>query len=70
VDYGLVDQHLDGTFRAFVGDNLPESQRTLGFAMQSFLLEPVLSWVLRFLTFSRTGSISATPRPKASFQIL
>ena len=25
-------------FRAFVGDNLPESQRTLGFAMQSFFI--------------------------------
>jgi maltose/moltooligosaccharide transporter len=25
-------------FRAFVGDNLPEKQRTMGFAMQSFLL--------------------------------
>jgi maltose/moltooligosaccharide transporter len=23
-------------FRAFVGDNLPEKQRTMGFAMQSF----------------------------------
>jgi maltose/moltooligosaccharide transporter len=29
---------LNGTFRAFVGDNLPEKQRTLGFAMQSFSL--------------------------------
>jgi maltose/moltooligosaccharide transporter len=25
-------------FRAFVGDNLPEKQRTLGFAMQSFFI--------------------------------
>ena len=27
-------------FRAFVGDNLPESQRTQGFAMQSFFDSP------------------------------
>jgi maltose/moltooligosaccharide transporter len=25
-------------FRAFVGDNLPEKQRTMGFAMQSFFI--------------------------------
>ncbi len=38
-------------FRAFVGDNLPENQRTLGFAMQSFFIGfgavvgSVLPWV-------------------------
>jgi maltose/moltooligosaccharide transporter len=26
-------------FRAFVGDNLPEKQRTMGFAMQSFFMD-------------------------------
>jgi maltose/moltooligosaccharide transporter len=39
-------------FRAFVGDNLPSSQRTTGFAMQSFLIgtgavaASVLPWLL------------------------
>ena len=39
-------------FRAFVGDNLPSSQRTTGFAMQSFLIgtgavaASILPWVL------------------------
>jgi maltose/moltooligosaccharide transporter len=39
-------------FRAFVGDNLPKSQRTLGFAMQSFfigigaIVASALPWIL------------------------
>jgi maltose/moltooligosaccharide transporter len=30
-------------FRAFVGDNLPEKQRTMGFAMQSFFIRLALT---------------------------
>jgi maltose/moltooligosaccharide transporter len=35
-------------FRAFVGDNLPEKQRTMGFAMQFFL------WDWRLLRIKTT----------------
>jgi maltose/moltooligosaccharide transporter len=38
MDYGCFINVSMEPFRAFVGDNLPEKQRTMGFAMQSFLL--------------------------------
>ena len=31
-------KRFDGAFRAFVGDKLPEEQRTTGFVMQSFFI--------------------------------
>lgn len=36
-------------FRAFVGDMLPSEQRTVGFSMQSFLLEQVQLLLLHYL---------------------
>ena len=51
-------------FRAFVGDNLPDSQRTLGFSMQTFfigigaIIASVLPWVLaNWLGVSNEGGI-------------
>jgi hypothetical protein len=38
MDYGCFHQRFYGAISCFVGDNLPEKQRTMGFAMQSFLL--------------------------------
>ncbi len=58
-------------FRAFVGDQLPESQRPLGFAMQSFfigfgaVLASMLPWVLAKLgvpNVAPAGGIPATVR--------
>lgn len=48
-------------FRAFVGDNLPEKQRTLGFAMQSFFIGTgaVVGSVLPYL-FSNVFGVSNT----------
>jgi maltose/moltooligosaccharide transporter len=51
----IMDASLNVTmepFRAFVGDNLPDSQRTIGFAMQSFfigagaVIAGALPWVM------------------------
>jgi hypothetical protein len=36
LDYGRFHQRFMEPFVLFVGDNLPEKQRTMGFAMQSF----------------------------------
>ena len=58
-------------FRAFVGDQLPEAQRPLGFAMQSFfigvgaVLASLLPWVLAKLGVANVapaGEIPATVR--------
>jgi len=58
-------------FRAFVGDQLPESQRPLGFALQSFfigvgaVLASMLPWLLAKLGVANTapaGQIPATVR--------
>jgi len=58
-------------FRAFVGDQLPESQRPLGFALQSFfigvgaVLASMLPWVLARLgvpNVAPAGQIPATVR--------
>ncbi|WP_202702880.1 MFS transporter [Flavobacterium sp. UGB4466] len=48
-------------FRAFVGDNLPEKQRTLGFAMQSFFIGTgaVVGSVLPYL-FTNVFDVSNT----------
>lgn len=48
-------------FRAFVGDNLPEKQRTLGFAMQSFFIGTgaVVGSVLPYL-FANVFGVSNT----------
>lgn len=48
-------------FRAFVGDNLPEKQRTLGFAMQSFFIGTgaVVGSVLPYL-FTNVFGVSNT----------
>ena len=48
-------------FRAFVGDNLPEKQRTLGFAMQSFFigLGAVVGSLLPY-TFTNVFGVSNT----------
>jgi hypothetical protein len=39
MDYGCFHQRFYGAISCFVGDNLPEKQRTMGFAMQSFFLD-------------------------------
>ncbi|HEX8754695.1 MAG TPA: MFS transporter [Steroidobacteraceae bacterium] len=58
-------------FRAFVGDQLPESQRPLGFALQSFfigvgaVLASILPWVLAKMgvpNVAPAGQIPATVR--------
>jgi maltose/moltooligosaccharide transporter len=63
-------------FRAFVGDQLPEAQRPLGFAMQSFfigvgaVLASMLPWVLARLGVANVapaGKIPATVR--ISFEV-
>lgn len=55
-------------FRAFVGDNLPEEQRTTGYAMQSFFIgagavfASVLPWLLsNVLNLSSTAAAGAVP---------
>jgi maltose/moltooligosaccharide transporter len=65
-------------FRAFVADKLPEEQRGMGFAMQSFFIGAgavvagMLPWVLRswFHVSSDTGGANAIPpNVKLSFYI-
>ena len=69
----IMDASLNITmepFRAFVGDNLPDSQRTMGYAMQSFfigtgaVLAGALPWVMtNWLSLSNVappGEIPAT----------
>jgi maltose/moltooligosaccharide transporter len=46
-------------FRAFVGDNLPEKQRTMGFAMQSFLL--ALTCIKTTVNFTYLGVDNTAP---------
>jgi maltose/moltooligosaccharide transporter len=50
-------------FRAFVGDNLPSSQRTTGFAMQSFLIGTgaVVASMLPWLLTTRFGVSNQAP---------
>ena len=55
-------------FRAFVGDNLPKSQRTLGFAMQSFfigigaIVASALPWILtNWFDVSNTAAAGQIP---------
>ena len=55
-------------FRAFVGDNLPKSQRTLGFAMQSFfigigaIVASDLPWILaNWFDVSNTAAAGQIP---------
>jgi maltose/moltooligosaccharide transporter len=50
-------------FRAFVGDNLPSSQRTTGFAMQSFLIGTgaVAASMLPWLLTTRFGVSNEAP---------
>ncbi len=50
-------------FRAFVGDNLPSSQRTTGFAMQSFLIGTgaVAASVLPWLLTNKFGVANTAP---------
>lgn len=55
-------------FRAFVGDNLPDEQKTLGFAMQSFFIGvgavvgSILPWVLtNWLNISNTAPEGMIP---------
>ena len=57
-----------GPFRAFVGDNLPSSQRTTGFAMQSFFIgtgavvASALPWMLtRWLGVANTAPGGVIP---------
>ncbi|HEY6059364.1 MAG TPA: MFS transporter [Gemmatimonadales bacterium] len=50
-------------FRAFVGDNLPSSQRTTGFAMQSFLIGTgaVVASMLPWLLTNQFGVSNQAP---------
>src|SRR5262245_46824095 len=50
-------------FRAFVGDNLPASQRTTGFAMQSFLIGSgaVAASALPWILTNRFGIANSAP---------
>lgn len=55
-------------FRAFVGDNLPKSQRTLGFAMQSFfigigaIVASALPWMMaNWFDVSNTAAAGQIP---------
>jgi len=67
----LMDASINVTmepFRAFVGDLLPDEQRTAGFAMQSFFIgvgavfASVLPWVLtNWLGISNTAPAGQTP---------
>lgn len=64
-------------FRAFVGDNLPDSQRTTGFAMQSFfigtgaVIASALPWVMtNWLNIDNTAAEGTIPASvKWSFYI-
>jgi maltose/moltooligosaccharide transporter len=63
-------------FRAFVGDMLPDSQRTTGFAMQSFFIgigavvSSVLPYLLEWLNVSNTAPAGLLPDTvKYSFYI-
>lgn len=63
-------------FRAFVGDNLPEHQRTKGFAMQSFFIgigayvASKLPWILTQLGVANTAAEGVIPDSvKYSFYI-
>jgi len=64
-------------FRAFVGDNLPTEQRTMGFAMQSFfigigaVIASVLPWMLaNWFNISNTAEPGIVPQTvKVAFYI-
>jgi maltose/moltooligosaccharide transporter len=48
-------------FRAFVGDNLPEKQRTMGFAMQFFLWDWRLLRIKTTVNFTYLGVDNTAP---------
>jgi maltose/moltooligosaccharide transporter len=64
-------------FRAFVGDNLPSRQRTIGFAMQSFFIgtgavvASILPWLLttRFGVTNQAGEHAIPESVRLSFYI-
>ena len=78
VDPRCLHQHFHGTLPRFRGGQLPEVQRGMGFAMQSFFIgvgavvADMLPWMLKnwFHVSSETGSVNAIPpNVKISFYL-
>jgi len=68
LDYGCLHQYFHGAFRAFVGDMLPNEQRTAGLTMQSFfigtgaVIASALPYILtEWLNISNTASAMKIP---------